>query len=93
MDFHRRLRGRKAARAAKRHAEYLIWHDGLPPALLGGEGEGSEGAVMVERYGGQWAVYRKRGAERQDFRLHADAAAAYEDAVARIWKICEAEGL
>jgi hypothetical protein len=39
-----------------------MWHDGLPSTLLGGEGDGPEGAVMVERQGGVWAVYRKRGA-------------------------------
>jgi hypothetical protein len=46
---------------------------------------------MVERQGRVWVVYRKRGVEREDLRLHADAAAAYDDAHAWIWRICDDE--
>jgi hypothetical protein len=88
-----RGRENKPARAARRNAEYLLWHDGYPRALLGHEGDGCEGAVMVDRDGGQWAVYRNRAGEKEGLRLHADVKCAYDDALNRIYKICAAEGL
>jgi hypothetical protein len=45
---------------------------------------------MVERQGRVWVVYRKRGVKHEDLRLHADAA-AYDDALAWSWRICEDE--
>jgi hypothetical protein len=60
---------------------------------LGRDGEGADGAVIVEKQDSQWAVYRKRGVEREDLRLHGDVKAAYEDATSWVYKICADEGV
>jgi hypothetical protein len=72
------------------HAEYLVWRDGLPSDLLGHDGEGADGAVMVElRRQPMGCLPQAR--ERADPHLHSDVAAAYNDAVTWIWTICADE--
>ncbi len=89
----RRWSEAKATRVARRHADYMLWHDGYPVSMLGHSANGPEGAVIVERQRPGWAVYRKRGAEQESLRHHQDVARAYEDALELIYDICRAEGI
>jgi hypothetical protein len=83
----------KAALAARRHANYMLWHDGYPVSMLADSAGGPEGAVIVEKQDAGWAVYRKRGAEQESLQHHQDVGRAYEDALQRIYDICAAEGI
>jgi hypothetical protein len=83
----------KAQLAARRHADYMLWHDGYPASILGDSPDGPDGAVIVEKQGADWVVYRKRGGERGSLQHHEDVGRAYEDALQRIYDICAAEGL
>ena len=71
----------------------MLWHDGYPVSMLGHSANGPEGAVIVDREGPGWVVYRKRGTERQSLRQHNDVARAYEDALERVYELCRAEGI
>jgi hypothetical protein len=71
----------------------MLWHDGYPVSMLAASARGPEGAVVVERQRDGWAVYRKRGRQRESLRHHHDVARAYGDALERIYAICRDEGI
>lgn len=71
----------------------MLWHDGYPVSMLGHSGSPVDGAVIVEEHDAGWAVYRRRGDDRESLRLHVDAMQACDDALHRIYDICAAEGI
>lgn len=83
----------KVALAARRHADYMLWHDGYPASMLGDSADGPDGAVIVEEQAAGWAVYRKRVGEQESLQHYEDVGRAYADALQRIYDICAAEGI